>query len=103
VDTNLGWKGPEMYVAPAPQIYDLLADPQERYDIFMTTFVEKTWAMPIFSMATQDLMKSFAKYPPRKMQGETYQTPFTIQQYRKIHEIEALLKRKGIDLTPDKK
>src|SRR3954468_8444810 len=34
VDTNLGWKGPEKYVATAPQIVDLWADPQERYDIF---------------------------------------------------------------------
>ena len=45
VDTNLGWKGPESYVATAPQVFDLLADPQERYDIFMTTFTESTWAM----------------------------------------------------------
>ncbi len=35
VDTNLGWKGAKKYVATVPQVFDLLADPQERYDIFM--------------------------------------------------------------------
>src|SRR5262249_7670226 len=34
VDSNLGWKGPSSYVATVPQVFDILADPQERYDIF---------------------------------------------------------------------
>ena len=45
VDTNLGWKGPEKYVATAPQIFDLWQDPQERYDLFMTNWTERTWTM----------------------------------------------------------
>ena len=40
VDSNLGWKGPEKYIATVPQIFDLWADPQERYDIFMNNFTE---------------------------------------------------------------
>ena len=43
VDTNLGWKGPEKYVATVPQVFDLWQDPQERYDIFMNNFTERTW------------------------------------------------------------
>ena len=43
VDTNLGWKGAEKYVATVPQVFDLWADPQERYDIFMNNFTERTW------------------------------------------------------------
>jgi len=35
VDSNLGWKGAESYVATVPQVFDLWQDPQERYDIFM--------------------------------------------------------------------
>jgi hypothetical protein len=35
VDSNLGWKGAEMYVATVPQVFDLWQDPQERYYIFM--------------------------------------------------------------------
>ena len=41
VDSNLGWKGPEKYVATVRQIYDLWADPQERYDIFMNNLPEQ--------------------------------------------------------------
>src|SRR4029077_3512523 len=43
VDTNLGWKGSEKYVATVPQVFDLWQDPLERYDIFMTNFTERTW------------------------------------------------------------
>ena len=43
VDTNLGWKGAEKYVATVPQIFDLWQDPQERYDMFMNNFTERTW------------------------------------------------------------
>ena len=47
VDTNLGWKGAEKYVATAPQIFDLWADSQERHDIFMNNFTEGTWIAPV--------------------------------------------------------
>ena len=47
VDTNLGWKGAEKYVAIVPQIFDLWQDPQERYDIFMTNWTEHTWIAPV--------------------------------------------------------
>ena len=57
VDSNLGWKGPEKYVAGAPQIFDLLADPQERYDILMNSFTENTWVAPIMGDAVKKLME----------------------------------------------
>ncbi len=31
MDTNLGWKGAEKYVAVVPQVFDLWQDPQESY------------------------------------------------------------------------
>lgn len=43
------------------------------------------------------LMESFDKYPPRKLQSETYMGPLTITRYNKIGEIKALLKQKGIE------
>ena len=43
VDSNLGWKGAEAYVATVPQVFDLWQDPQERYDIFMNNYTEHTW------------------------------------------------------------
>jgi len=36
------WNKTGKYVATIPQIFDLLQDPQERYDIFMTNWTERT-------------------------------------------------------------
>jgi hypothetical protein len=67
VDTNLGWKGPEKYVAGAPQLFDLWQDPQERYDVTMNNWTEHTWIMVAIEAEMDKLMKGYAKYPPRKM------------------------------------
>ncbi|MFL0352497.1 arylsulfatase [Xanthomarina sp. GH4-25] len=93
---QLGWRGDQTYVATVPAIYDLWADPQERYDIFMTSFTEKTWTLPIFSKATQDLMKTYVEYPPRPLQSETFTGPLEIKQFRDIQKAKILLKEKGI-------
>ena len=45
VDSNLGWKGAEATSLPFPQVFDLWQDPQERYDIFMNNYTERTWVM----------------------------------------------------------
>ena len=38
-------EGRRKYVATVPQVFDLWEDPQERYDIFMNNFTERTWVM----------------------------------------------------------
>ena len=98
VDTNLGWKGPEKYVATAPQIFDLLQDPQERYDLFMTNWTERTWALVSFSEATQKLMKTYVEYPPRPIQSETYTGPVTLSNYFKFQHIRESLEKDGVSL-----
>jgi arylsulfatase len=98
VDTNLGWKGPEKYVATAPQIFDLWQDPQERYDIFMTNYTERTWTMVTFNDAIMKLMKTYIDYPPRKMQSEVYTGPITISNYEKFQFIRDSLQKEGIHL-----
>ena len=80
VDSNLGWKGAEKYVATVPQIFDLWQDPQERYDIFMNNYTERTWTMVTFGAAIKDLMATYIKYPPRKLQSESYSGPVTLSQ-----------------------
>ncbi len=95
---ELGWRGPEKYVATVPAIYDLWQDPQERYDLFMNSFTEKTWTLVIFNQATASLMKTYHDYPPRKLQSEVYTGPMTIERYRKIDEIKDLMKKKGLSL-----
>src|SRR5215469_4127391 len=84
VDANLGWKGPDKYVATVPQMFDLWADPQERYDIFMNNFTEHTWTMVTVSAAIKDLMVTYVKYPPRKQQSMSYSGPLTLQQYERF-------------------
>ena len=78
VDSNLGWKGAEKYVATCPQIFDLWADPQERYDLFM----------------------SFVQYPPRKLQSDGYTGPITITGYERFENIKQQLKNFKIDINP---
>ncbi|NCD69644.1 arylsulfatase [Mucilaginibacter agri] len=104
---QLGWRGDERYVATAPAIYDIWQDPQERYDLFMNSFTEKTWTMAIFNKAIQELMQTYIKYPPRPLQSETYTGPMEINKFRTIQEAKKLLQEKGIKLdnvptTPDK-
>jgi arylsulfatase len=98
VDTNLGWKGPEKYVATAPQIFDLWQDPQERYDIFMTNWSEHTWTLVTFNQAIKEKMETYVKYPPRKLQSEVYTGPITISQYQHFKWIREQLEKEGINI-----
>jgi len=98
VDSNLGWKGPEKYVATVPQVFDLWADPQERYDIFMNNFTERTWIMITISKAIGDKMKSYVQYPPRKLQSETYTGPITISRYQKLQYVRDALAKDGFKI-----
>jgi len=64
-------KGPDKYVATAPQIFDLWQDPQERYDIFMNNYTEHASTLVMFNQAVHDLMQTYVKYPPRKPRSES--------------------------------
>ncbi|HWL08441.1 MAG TPA: arylsulfatase [Planctomicrobium sp.] len=98
VDTNLGWKGPDKYVATVPQIFDLWQDPQERYDIFMNNYTERTWTLVTFNAEIAKLMKTYIDYPPRKMQSEVYTGPITIQQYQRLQNVREHLKKEGFSI-----
>ena len=98
VDSNLGWKGPESYVATVPQVFNLLDDPQERYDLFMNNFTERTWYLPVINDAVQKLMKTYVEEPPRKLQSETYTGPITLSQYQRFDYIRDSLAKDGISI-----
>ncbi|XSG83032.1 MAG: arylsulfatase [Methyloligella sp. ZOD6] len=98
VDTNLGWKGAEKYVATIPQLYDLRADPQERYDIFMTNFTEQSWAAILGNEVLAKLMKTYVEYPPRKMQSETYTGPITLSGYQRFEWVRKQLEKDGVNI-----
>ncbi|MHA7774108.1 arylsulfatase [Roseibium sp. M-1] len=98
VDSNLGWKGPESYVATVPQIFNLLADPQERYDMFMNNFTERTWYLPVINDEVKKLVESYIKYPPRKLQSEVYTGPITLTQYQRFKYVQDALKQDGFSI-----
>jgi arylsulfatase A-like enzyme len=99
VDANLGWKGAEKYVATCPQIFDLLQDPQERYDIFMNNFTESTWMGPVMGQQLSAVMKTYVKYPPRKLQSDGYTGPIKISTYQEAEAIKKQLEKYNIDLN----
>lgn len=78
VDSNPGWKGPEKYVATVPQVFDLWQNPQERYDIFMNNYTERTWELVTINNAVQALMKTYIQYPHARCRAKviTAQSPF---------------------------
>jgi arylsulfatase len=98
VDTNLGWKGPDKYVATVPQVFDLWQDPQERYDIFMNNYTERTWTLVTINEAVKKLMKTYVQNPPRKLQSEVYTGPITITEYQRFQWAREQLEKEGISL-----
>ncbi|MEQ9379464.1 MAG: arylsulfatase [Pirellulales bacterium] len=98
VDSNLGWKGPDKYVATVPQVFDLWQDPQERYDIFMNNYTERTWTLVTFNQAIGELMKTYIQYPPRKMQSEVYTGPITISSYQRFKYVRDQLQKEGVSM-----
>jgi len=98
VDSNLGWKGAEKYVATVPQIFDLWQDPQERYDLFMNNYTERTWTMVPMGQALAELMKTYVKYPPRKLQSMGYDGPIELSKYQKFQYIREMLAKDGINI-----
>jgi len=99
VDTNLGWKGPEKYVATVPQVFDLWQDPQERYDLFMTNWTERTWMAVIMEQELKKLMATYVKYPPRKVQSYGYTGPITLSAYERFQWIREQLQKEGFNLS----
>jgi hypothetical protein len=98
VDSNLGWKGAEKYIATVPQIFDLWQDPQERYDLFMNNFTERSWMAVPMEAELKKVMATYIKYPPRKMQGLGY-SQITISQYQRFKWLRDQLKAEGFHLS----
>ena len=81
-----------------PQIFDLWQDPQERYDIFMNNYTERTWTLVTINEAVREKMKTYVKYPPRKLQSEVYTGPITLSRYQRFDWVREQLEKEGISL-----
>jgi len=99
VDSNLGWKGPNKYVATVPQIFDLWQDPQERYDLFMNNFTERTWLGPVMAEELKSIVETYLKYPPRKLQSYGYDGPITLSNYQKFNWVREQLMKEGVTIN----
>jgi hypothetical protein len=65
----------------------------------MNNFTERTWTMISISDAIKELMKTYVKYPPRKIQSETYTGPITISNYEKFQWIRDQLSKEGVHFS----
>jgi hypothetical protein len=95
----VAWKGQEKYVAIVPQVFDLWQDPQERYDIFMNNYTERTWTLVTITEAIQTLMKTYIKYPPRPLQSLGHTGPMRISDYEKFKALQLQLEKQGTKIS----
>ena len=79
-----------------PQVFDLWADPQERYDIFMNNFTERTWMGVVMGEELKKIMATYVQYPPRKQQSLTYTGPLTLSDYQRFQWVRESLAKEGI-------
>jgi hypothetical protein len=71
---------------------------QERYDLFMNNFTERTWTMVTISEAIKNKMKTYVQYPPRKLQSEVYTGPITLSEYQRFKFVRDQLASEGISI-----
>jgi arylsulfatase len=80
-------------------IFDLWLDPQERSDIFINNCMERTWTLVTIHDAVYEKMKTYVKYPPRKLQSEGYAGPIKLTEYQRLKYVRDLLEKEGFKLT----
>lgn len=66
----------------------------------MNSWTEKTWTAIIFNQAIADLMKTYAKTPPRAPQSETFYGEMQIERYRTIEQVKKMMNEKKTNLPP---
>jgi hypothetical protein len=81
-----------------PQIFDLPQDPQERYDLFMNNSAKHTWTLVTFNKAITDLLKTYIKYPPRKLQSEVCIGPISITGFQRLKFLRAEFEKQGVSI-----
>ena len=64
----------------------------------MNNFTEHTWTLVTFNEAISDLMKTYVKYPPRKLQSEVCTCPLTLTRYQRLKWVREQLEKDGVNL-----
>jgi hypothetical protein len=64
----------------------------------MNNYTEHTWTLVTFNKEIADLMNTYVKHPPRKLQSEVYTGPITISQYQRFKFIRDHLENDGVSI-----
>ena len=81
-----------------PQVFDLWQNPQERYDIFMNNYTERTWTLVTIAESIKALMKTYVTHPPRKLQSLGYTGPVELSKYQQFEWLRDQLKTEGVNI-----
>ena len=86
-----------------PKLFDLRGDPFERADhesanYDMWRFDRVYLILPAVDYVSKHL-STYVKYPPRKLQSESYTGPITITQYQRFQYIRDQLEKDGFSLS----
>ena len=64
----------------------------------MNNFTERTWTLVTINQAIKEMVETYIKYPPRKLQSEGYTGPITLSQYQHLKWVRENLEKEGISL-----
>jgi arylsulfatase len=65
----------------------------------MNNYTEHTWVMVTIGDSIKELMKTYVKYPPRKLQSESYSGPITLTNYQRFQFIRDQLAKEGVAIA----
>ena len=57
-----------------------------------------TWTLVTINAAIKELMQTYLKHPPRKLQSEGYAGPVTITQYRRFQDLREQFAQEGFNI-----
>lgn len=61
----------------------------------MTNYTERIWTLVTISEAIKELMKTYVKHLPRKLQSESYAGPIILSQYERFQHVREILQKEG--------
>ena len=64
----------------------------------MNNYTERTWTLVPIGASIEKLMKTYAQYPPRKLQSMGYDGPVELSKYQKFQWVREVLQKEGISI-----
>ena len=64
----------------------------------MNNYTEHTWVLVTINAAVKELLQTYVKNPPRKLQSEGYSGPITLTQYERFQFLRDELAKEGFQI-----